>query len=750
MRARTFIFLLGSLLALAGARGAGTEKNKNFDALTQWMEDFLSRHEIPGGALAVTQGGRLVYAQGFGLANSETSENFQPDTLARIGSLSKLVTASTLLRLVDRGGVDVNARAFGPAGLLPFPIPAGADPRLTEIRVKDLFAMSSGWQAGSDASAPFAALDVLVKADSPLPPSRDLISEAMLTHPLGCDPGTAYDYLNISPIFLAKLISLKTGKSYEVQVAESLLLPIGLRAPRVGATRLAERQLGEAVYGNGESPFPSLYPGDGVTPLAYAYGTLGLPLIAPTEGWLFSAVDFALLMGHLGAERKPALLSADSRARFFTRPPGVRTWNDTANFYGFHTEVFENGGIWGKYGSMPGVAAWAASLPDGIGVTIVMNGRDQSAPEVYDPPFAGTTFDQEIRDGIQASLRDLPRVSGDLFRSRYQPGRPALFGTARVAGTAGVVFSHQLSALPRNAVISTTGNIPGLRINPLTGELRGTPKQAGRYLLPVTASNLQGTAEGILEVLIGEAGTPVVSGQAFCPDKFQNVVRDGRVVDEVVMLGATLTVRPRNGIGARVNFLDADGDLVVAEMSGPGTLSIQLDNALTRANAKFPARGDAEFVLANTTADTTFRFFAVGKINGPYPASGDAVATARRVIVNSSAIGGLFLGNSKLRASTDAAGIQAAGASADAVVVGEIDADSSAVPSLLFGQTGGVVFSGSKMLQTNGQPVQVTGITAVETFFGADANGKVIANQRPSAKFVDNGQDVTNTLFPPQ
>lgn len=749
MRARIIIFLLGTLVAAAGVRGAGTEKNKNFDALTQWMEEFLARHEISGGAIAITQGGRLVYAQGFGLANPETSENFEPDTLTRIGSLSKLVTASTLLKLTDRGGVDLEARAFGPTGLLPFPVPGNADARLTDIRLKDFFTMSSGWKADSDTSAPFAALNVLIEAGSPLPPNRDLISEAMLAQPLGADPGTAYSYLNISPIFLAKLISLKSGKPYEDQVAETLLLPAGLRAPRVGATRLADRQLGEPLYEDGDATYPSLYPGEGLVPLPYAYGTLDLPLIAPTGGWLFSAVDFALLMGHLSAERKPALLSAESRARFFTRPAGVLTWKDTATFYGFHTEAFENGSIWGKYGSMPGVAAWAASLPDGIGVTIVMNGRDQSAPEVFDPPFAGTTFDQEIRDGIQTALKDLPRVSGDMFRNLYQPGRPALFGTAFAAGTVGVSFSHQLSAAPKNATITTTGSIPGLRINPLTGELRGTPKEAGRFLLPITATNIQGSAHGLLEVLISEPGTPVISGTAFCPEKFQNVVRDGRVVDEVVMLGANLTVRPRQGIGARIIFLDAEGDLVVAEMSGPGTLAIQLDNAVLRASAKFPARGDAAFVLTDTTAETTFRFYAVGKINGPYPASGDAVATARRLTITGPAIGHLFLGNSRLHASTDAAGIQATGVAADSVVIGEIDAEASAVPSLLFGQTRTVVFSGSKMLQSNGQPVQVTGITSVDTFCGADANGQVLADQRPSAKFMDNGKDVTNTLFPP-
>jgi CubicO group peptidase (beta-lactamase class C family) len=741
------LLLLGATLALSGGRAA--DKTGDFDGLTQWMEVFLSKHNVPGGAIAVTQGGRLVYAQGFGLANPATSENFEPDTLTRVGSLSKLVTSTALLKLMERGGLTPETKAFGTSGAIPFPVPGDADPRLADIQLRHLFTMSSGWKAAADTSGPFSALEILEKTGTPLPPQSDLLLEAMMAQPLAAVPGTDYDYLNISPMFLAKALSVKSGKPYDQQVVETILQPIGLRAPRVGLTRQADRQIGEATYDT-STELPSLYPGDGLVPLAYCYGVLDLQTIAPTGGWLFSAVDFAQLLAHISGERRPFLLNPASRAHLTTRPAGVQNWKDTAMFYGFHTEAFENGSVWGKYGSMPGVAAWAATLPNGLGVVIVLNGRDESAPEVYDPPFAGTTFDQEIRDGIQNALRDLPRVPGDLFRNRYPSGRPALTGAARAAGTVGVAFSHTLSALPKNAIINMPGgNIPGLRLNPLTGELRGTPKEAGRYLMPITATNLQGSANGLLEVIIGEPGTPVVSGDAYCPDKYQNVLREGRLVDEAVMLGSNLTVRARSGLGVRVVFLDPDGDLVAAEMQGPGTLTINLENAITKVRPNFPSRGDAEFVLAGTTGETTFRFYAIGKLNGSYPASGDGVATARRVVVNGTTMGKLFLGNTRLHASLDTSGVVAAGTSVDAIVVGELDAENTAVPSLLFAHAREVVFSGSRMLQANGKAVQVTGISAVETFFGADANGKVLAMQRPEARFVDDGVDITNKLFPP-
>jgi CubicO group peptidase (beta-lactamase class C family) len=738
------------VLFLACAAARADDRAGSLETLSAWMEDFLARENISGGALAVTQGGRLIFAQGYGLANRATGENFQPDTLTRIGSLSKFLTATTLLRHGEKTGLDNRARMFGPGGLLPEPIPDGADPRLGDVRLEHFFTMSSGWSAEADASGPFAALAVLAKTERPLPASASLVTAAMLGRPLAAAPGTTYEYLNISPIFLAEVLQNRTGKSYEAAVRDLVLDPLGLRAPRVGQTRAADRQLGEAVYESTLPEFASLYPGDGLVPLAYCYGLLDLPLIAPTGGWVFSAVDFALFFSHAAGERRPELVSAAARKDFTTKPDGVQTWTDTARFYGFHTEAFADGAVWGKYGSMPGVAAWAAHLPGDLGVVIVLNGRNAESPEVYDPPFAGTRFDEEIRDGILSALRDLPRVPGDLFRSRYAPNRPALFGTARVTGTVGEPFSHTLTAAPKNVLFSTAASIPGLRLNPTTGELRGAPRQAGRFLLPVTAGNLQGSTTAVLEVLIGEAGSPVVSGQGACPPRFQNVLRDGRWVDEVLMQGADLTVQPRPGRGARVHFLDRDGDLVVAELEGPGRLQITLANAMTRPSANYPARGDAEIVLLDTTAESTFRLFPVGKLNGGYPATGDAVATVHRLRAEASAVGQLALGNAAFRALDGVAGVTAPNTAVDTVIVGELAADGPAVPTLRFARTGQVVFAGAKLLQPNGQPVQVSGISAVDTSFGADANGFVTAPQRPQARFIDNGVDITDKLFPPE
>ena len=56
--------------------------------------------------------GRLVYARGFGYADVERHEPVQPDTLFRIASISKPITAAAILKLVDDGRLELDDRVF--------------------------------------------------------------------------------------------------------------------------------------------------------------------------------------------------------------------------------------------------------------------------------------------------------------------------------------------------------------------------------------------------------------------------------------------------------------------------------------------------------------------------------------------------------------------------------------------------------------------------------------------------------------
>ena len=101
-------------------------------------------YRIPGAAVAVVRDGRLVYARGFGMADRLRDLPVQPDSLLRIASLSKLVTAVAVLRLVEDGRLELDARVFNDllAGIEPHP---PKDARMNGITVRDLLRYSGGF-----------------------------------------------------------------------------------------------------------------------------------------------------------------------------------------------------------------------------------------------------------------------------------------------------------------------------------------------------------------------------------------------------------------------------------------------------------------------------------------------------------------------------------------------------------------------------------------------------------------------------
>ena len=85
------------------------------EAFDRLVADLMHRYNLPGGALAIVKDGRLVFARGYGLAdiqNQDAPATVRPDSLFRIASLSKQVTAVAVLKLVEEGKLDLDERVF--------------------------------------------------------------------------------------------------------------------------------------------------------------------------------------------------------------------------------------------------------------------------------------------------------------------------------------------------------------------------------------------------------------------------------------------------------------------------------------------------------------------------------------------------------------------------------------------------------------------------------------------------------------
>ena len=69
--------------------------------LDEYVRGEMARWTVPGVAVGILRDGQREL-HGYGLASIETEQPVRPDTLFQIGSISKVYTATLVMRLVER------------------------------------------------------------------------------------------------------------------------------------------------------------------------------------------------------------------------------------------------------------------------------------------------------------------------------------------------------------------------------------------------------------------------------------------------------------------------------------------------------------------------------------------------------------------------------------------------------------------------------------------------------------------------
>lgn len=260
--------LFGSVAVLAVlSLGGGFDWPENFDAdavaamrddgglptlapFDRLAESLIREHRLPGLAIAVTDGGRLVHAAGYGCADLETGEGVKPTSLFRIASLSKPLTAVAILRLVGEGKLRLEDPVVPYLGLDDeFALRADqVDPRWNRITIERLLEHRGGWDRDQSFDAMFQAVRFAEQLGIRPPAGHRDVIRAMLVQPLDFDPGERYAYSNFGYNLLGRVIERQTGRDYESYVREEILAPLGIERMRIGATRSEGRAAGEVRY----------------------------------------------------------------------------------------------------------------------------------------------------------------------------------------------------------------------------------------------------------------------------------------------------------------------------------------------------------------------------------------------------------------------------------------------------------------------------------------------------------------------
>lgn len=214
------------------------------------MEQYVADEEMAGGALYVRQGGELAYRGKWGYAKKESSQPIAYDSIYRMMSMTKCVTAAAVMMCVERGLIDLDAPLSSyipefsglsvvaderyvydetklkklPVLLLGFSMKkVKREPAKREITIRDLLSHSSGLEQG------LVGLLALLKGRKQYDTLEKFVKHYR-DYALDFQPGTGTGYSPIAGFdILGYLVSVVSGMSLEAFLQKEICGPLGMK-----------------------------------------------------------------------------------------------------------------------------------------------------------------------------------------------------------------------------------------------------------------------------------------------------------------------------------------------------------------------------------------------------------------------------------------------------------------------------------------------------------------------------------------
>ncbi|MGV9407719.1 serine hydrolase domain-containing protein [Streptomyces sp. NPDC003674] len=302
---------------------------KALDRLDRHFARLVDEGRLPGYLVSVARGGRVVHLTAYGHRDRAAGLPVAADTLWRIYSMTKPVTAVAVLLLVEEGRLslddplDKHLPAF--AGARVYEGGSGADVRTRPARgpvlIRHLLTHTAGLTFGFYHEHPVDALYRESGLEYSVPPGKDLAEtvEVYARMPLQFEPGTRWNY-SVASNVLGRVIEVVAGQPLDEFFAERILRPLGMTDTGFHITGEQADRLAE-LYGETED--------GGITPVP------GLPVrgrprfLSGSGGLVASAGDFHRFMEMLrrGGELDGARLLSPGTLALMTRnqlPGGAR------------------------------------------------------------------------------------------------------------------------------------------------------------------------------------------------------------------------------------------------------------------------------------------------------------------------------------------------------------------------------------------------------------------------------------------
>ncbi len=319
-----------AVVAFAGT--ASAQNSQAQSAIDTSLRGAVERKDIPGVVALVTDRKGVLYENAFGVADVATGRPLKSDALFRIASMTKPITSTALMQLVEQGkiGLDDPAEKYLP--------------ELKNPKVIESFNAATGDYKLRPASSPPLVRHFLTHTSGLAYPFtsaiwRDFKPHAGESYPFGgpllFDPGERWHYSTSTDV-VGRLVEVVSGQKLEDYFHDHIFVPLKMNdtsynvAEAKGPRLVAQQQRdgakmdGAVVLQNPQAGLTVAQPigGGGLASTADDYGRFMRMILngGELDGARVLKAETVKLMeqNHIGAVTVPALKSALPRSADFT------------------------------------------------------------------------------------------------------------------------------------------------------------------------------------------------------------------------------------------------------------------------------------------------------------------------------------------------------------------------------------------------------------------------------------------------
>jgi CubicO group peptidase (beta-lactamase class C family) len=367
-----FILLIFCFLHLKAF--AYSEKNL-FDATQIQIEQLVAKGKLPSLSVAAARNGKIIWEKGFGLVDREKNIPATEHTKYRLASISKLLTATGLMILVERGLIKLDSPIDDYLGGTKLTAWIGDAKDATIRRVAS---HTSGLPLHSQHfydNEPYQ------------PPSMD---ETIRRYgKLVTPPGERYQYSNLGYGLLGYVISRVSGKSYADFMREEVFVPLGMEHTSVHVGHGLED--GQAIN----------YLADGTVVPAYISDSPGASAIISSAHDL---IRFAMFHLENDLPEQRAIITEASIDKMQKPSPEtgpIREWECAGSGYGIGwviSETYDHLRVVHHSGGEIGVSTVLALVPEEDLAIAILSNRSSQWPEAILIGILRTLLPDKLKD----------------------------------------------------------------------------------------------------------------------------------------------------------------------------------------------------------------------------------------------------------------------------------------------------------------------------------------------------------------